>query len=670
MAKITALDIADQLTGDEHLPIVQGADTKRVTMGAFRDLITPFLQYWYKGDAGDTGASDNTYVSRALLRASDITRKTASLVGDNFAPDGRFNYETRNGPYVDDDGLTTLVPEGDAAGAWVRQQAAGLVVRGVVAKDAQARFDELEVVMPFAVGDSPEIILAKGQAAIDFAPAGARVVIPKGDWLCATTAFSTSWLIAKRLNLRVDGRVRMTEGGRRDDPPTLLRVSGNNVTIEGNGTLQGPGTFDGVNVPQSETFPRIVDVTGRNFTMRGINMIDPPKVGLFLRSALNARIVQNQFMGGPTGYLGVGHMAVRTEGGSGHRLSENEFGINDAGGKTSQCIFSGGPLGATNNLTITDNRATAWEKLSYLYGDRHRVAFNEIYDCLRTDVMRIHGHYCTVEGNFGRDVLGVCTAYDAHDLTIIRNRFTGIRQTAAVVQRDSTTNYAGGFDNIQIAGNSFKADPASGNKVSGIQLYLEGPNSANSIEIVDNEVSVFADDNDEALIRVAGVGGCTPRQVRINRNRLSNCINAIIVRACSGYEIRENNIDSTAGNPVVISDSADGLIVGNRGLGSIGVVGIAGIQPTDTFYGNRWTADQAELTAIMKAGTNNVYLELPAWVAPEAAFSVEPDNDPARSSIGPNGTVRFGRLGPNLIIAHPSGNPAISDQSYRIRAEM
>jgi len=44
MAKITALAIADQLTGDEHLPIVQGLATKRVTMRAFRDLITPFLQ--------------------------------------------------------------------------------------------------------------------------------------------------------------------------------------------------------------------------------------------------------------------------------------------------------------------------------------------------------------------------------------------------------------------------------------------------------------------------------------------------------------------------------------------------------------------------------------------------------------------------------------------------
>ena len=61
MAKITALEIADQLTGDEHLPIVQGLVTKRITMSAFRNLLTPYLQYWYRGDKGDTGRANATY---------------------------------------------------------------------------------------------------------------------------------------------------------------------------------------------------------------------------------------------------------------------------------------------------------------------------------------------------------------------------------------------------------------------------------------------------------------------------------------------------------------------------------------------------------------------------------------------------------------------------------
>lgn len=80
----------------------------------------------FKGDRGDPGPADNTYYTRSTLRTSDVTRRTASLVGDNAVPDGRFNYETGGGPYVDDDGVTTLVPPGDTTGAWRRQGAAGI----------------------------------------------------------------------------------------------------------------------------------------------------------------------------------------------------------------------------------------------------------------------------------------------------------------------------------------------------------------------------------------------------------------------------------------------------------------------------------------------------------------------------------------------------------------
>jgi hypothetical protein len=57
MAKITALDVVEHLTGDEFLPIVQGASTRRATMTSLRALIVPFLQYWYKGERGIPGGN-------------------------------------------------------------------------------------------------------------------------------------------------------------------------------------------------------------------------------------------------------------------------------------------------------------------------------------------------------------------------------------------------------------------------------------------------------------------------------------------------------------------------------------------------------------------------------------------------------------------------------------
>ena len=111
MAKISALDVATQLTGDEHLPIVQGPETKRATMAAFRDLITPYLQYWYKGDRGFTGTANNTYTSYSELQASDPTRMYAYLAGDTDVP------PRPDGPYSN--------PTGQAGG-WVPQTGRGI----------------------------------------------------------------------------------------------------------------------------------------------------------------------------------------------------------------------------------------------------------------------------------------------------------------------------------------------------------------------------------------------------------------------------------------------------------------------------------------------------------------------------------------------------------------
>ena len=57
MAKITDLPPVDLLTGGEHIPIVQDGQTRRTTMTAFRALLLPFLQAWYKGDKGDPGGN-------------------------------------------------------------------------------------------------------------------------------------------------------------------------------------------------------------------------------------------------------------------------------------------------------------------------------------------------------------------------------------------------------------------------------------------------------------------------------------------------------------------------------------------------------------------------------------------------------------------------------------
>lgn len=155
MAIITQLPAAIDTDGSETIVLVQGGATKRAPLLAAmqpvrhqvaQQALADVAGYIEDFTQGPPGTSDNTYTSRALLRESPVNRRTASLVGDNFASDGRFNYETAGAPYADDDGITTLVPTGDVVGAWVRQRGSGIITRprgpGAVARSLDATQDD------------------------------------------------------------------------------------------------------------------------------------------------------------------------------------------------------------------------------------------------------------------------------------------------------------------------------------------------------------------------------------------------------------------------------------------------------------------------------------------------------------------------------------------------
>lgn len=81
MGKITGLPATTALTGAEHLPIVQNGETKRATMAALRDQITPYLQQWYKGEPGNTGPANNTVASLEKLADAAVTDLSATVRG-------------------------------------------------------------------------------------------------------------------------------------------------------------------------------------------------------------------------------------------------------------------------------------------------------------------------------------------------------------------------------------------------------------------------------------------------------------------------------------------------------------------------------------------------------------------------------------------------------------
>lgn len=79
--------------------------------------------------AGPPGPSDNTYSSLSDFQASDVDRKTASLVGVAGVPDGRFNWTIGNFTALNASNPNDYIKASSVSlsvGAWVRQKADGI----------------------------------------------------------------------------------------------------------------------------------------------------------------------------------------------------------------------------------------------------------------------------------------------------------------------------------------------------------------------------------------------------------------------------------------------------------------------------------------------------------------------------------------------------------------
>lgn len=172
MAKITDLNVATALTGDEHLPIVQGSTTKRVTMNAFRALITPFLQNWYRGDPGPAGPSNNTRTTIAALKAASPSDLTSLYDGSLWAwVPGDHSARAADPDVIAGDGIALTT------GAW-RRRSADLLNDST--RTYAPRGDEHAVAINalLALPDVRTVILPAGVL-----PIGQSVIVPAGKTL-------------------------------------------------------------------------------------------------------------------------------------------------------------------------------------------------------------------------------------------------------------------------------------------------------------------------------------------------------------------------------------------------------------------------------------------------------------------------------------------------------
>lgn len=289
---------------------------------------------------------------------------------------------------------------------------------------------------------TPQENLARFKKAVSNTPPGATLRLrPTGGRACAidtSGGWSDAVLIDKPLVLQIDGNMRATHSAVRPNPPFMINITANGVIISGTGQIIGDGSIDDSNAGTDEVFPGLVRVAADDFTMTGVEIVAPPKVGLMLYQCHRARIHGVRFTGGPTVYGDTGHFAIRAAGGGRHVFDGNRFYPAADGGMAVQCIML---AGSHENLFTRNHALHPYEKLIYAYGDRNVARDNTVIgnsDFIPgtniqgtiTAVIRFHGSFNRVENNYTRDCAGGAQMMDGSAHTVIGNQFLSCGQSA------------------------------------------------------------------------------------------------------------------------------------------------------------------------------------------------------------------------------------------------
>lgn len=558
------------------------------------------------------------------------------------------------------------VPEGTG----ISPNASGVVYdpagTGAVATTVQAKLRESVSVLDFGASSSASSTenLAAFKSAVAATATGGKLVVPvQSSFYSILTSggLSTAIEINKRMEIVFEGDVKATFGTMQANPPYIFKVTADGVTFSGNGKIIGNGTIDDTNAGDETTFPGLIYVTGDNFTMNGLTIDTPPKLGVLLYSSLNAKITNCIFTGGVVTYSSgaTAYFAIRSTGGGGHIIKGNQFIPDASGGTTINAIFFGGLAGNSNGCIISNNVAKApHEKITYLYGDYNKVIGNYVDSAINTDSYRHHGSYNTLENNISKDCKGGCQVFDGVGNSITGNSFIGCLQAGIIVAKLSA-GYAGGFNNTKVIGNTVTGDGAAA-KTDGIRVSTDSVDCS-GIVVSDNIVSNMTALTSEGLIRLISAAPYAITDALISNNRLVNGTNGVYLSRVINSIVSGNLISGCTNYPIVESGGAYSNYYNNKGRVNTNI-GINGLSSASFCTGNQWTnASLSGSTTLSAAVTNTI---THGGVAANAIIFLQAKNTAAGVTVAVKGYPVTGISGADFVITMANGTAAVGTEQF------
>lgn len=506
------------------------------------------------------------------------------------------------------------------------------------------------------------------QAMINATPSGGVCEIPDPGGVqiidCSAGVSGAITVAQDRITIVNHARLKMDEGVRRANPSCMFVFSGEGINLVGPGQFIGSGAFDQVNIDEEDTFPVILLVTGDNFEMDGPRLVDPPKIGLFLKDCTDSKIWKSPIIGGPTSRTDTSHFGIRTSGGSGHKIYRALSELNASGGKCVQAIFANSP-----SITVDGLTGTAWEKAFYGIGNNQKVENIDFENALLTDTIRIQGSDCLVRGFVGRDLFGGVTVYNGPRNTVEGVHVTGIKQTAVYYGVLPGSSYTGGFSNTHVSDVMAKADGLSADRADGVFLNLEG---ADSVDVIVDKIDLegfcqgaaFSVDNPvtaaQGQLRIEASVIHTVIKPYVTRVTTRNTTRkGMVMRRCVGGTF-DGGMHINCGEEFAAdNDGSENSWTDHNALG-VGARGILNLNPNSTLRGNKYGAKALSGTFTLATGgatsTTVTHGEIEAsrapyiktWPISGAASTWVAANGPALITVESDG---------DFVVTFVTGNP-------------
>ena len=342
--------------------------------------------------------------------------------------------------------------------------------------------DELPYVRPEdygAVGDGVHDDKAAIKAAVAACPTGGMVYISTSGanyykYDNAANGFSDATTVDRAMTIRIDGTIKQTGYAWQANPAYIFNITADNVVLEGNGTLRGPGSHDD-NSGAWANESGLVYVSANNVTIRGLTFKDQPQVSLSFNFSDNLSVSDCTFVGGPlfSGATHTEHFFIFGILSNYAKISNNRF-LADSGHAARQGMYTYICHGLVINGNVFNS---VHEHAVYLNGDYTTVTGNvSYYNQADSDIdgcsIKVLGSYNTITGNVlhNADKGGIRVGDPGRHCVISNNTIHEFLHPAIMVTNQYVQTV--GMDYTVISGNTCTAK-STGDVMNAIHYYAD-----------------------------------------------------------------------------------------------------------------------------------------------------------------------------------------------------